>query len=140
MVSASAIQPRIELAPRSLVLAVGDAGAILAFVAVGEVRHATDPLSDPGLVLTAAAPFLLGWMVVGILGGFYTRSAVSSVRHAALKTTIGWGVAVLVGAAIRATPAVRGDSPLMFILVTFGFGGLAIVGWRVLATFGMDSS
>lgn len=133
MRTATFLRTRIDPAPLTAGLVVGDGLAILAFVTVGEFRHGADPLANPAIVLTAAAPFLVGWAVVAVLGGLYTPDAVTSVRRAASWTTPAWIVASLLGQAIRATDPIPGDTPLTFVLVALVFGGVAVVGWRVVA-------
>lgn len=127
------LRTRIDPSPLMAGLAVGDVVAILAFVTVGEFSHAADPLGNPELVLTTAAPFLVGWLVVAVLGRLYTHAAVATARRAAIRAAPAWIVGSLLGQAIRATEPVPGDAPLTFVLVTMLFGGFAVVGWRVIA-------
>jgi hypothetical protein len=127
------LRTRVEPVPSTLVLAVGDAAAIVAFIVAGEIQHNADPVGNPELVATGAAPFLLGWAVVAFFGGLYSRDAVASPRRAVSWAVPAWVVAVLLGHALRSTALFRGGTALSFVLVTMVVGGALLVGWRALA-------
>jgi hypothetical protein len=128
------LRTRVEPVPLTLGLAVGDAAAILAFVVAGEFQHNANPVANPELVATGAAPFLLGWAVVAFFGGLYTREAVASPRRAVSWAVPAWVVATLLGHGLRSTSLFRGGTAISFVLVTMAFGGALLIGWRILAS------
>lgn len=135
---ATTLRTRVEPVPSMAGLAVGDAAAILAFVAAGVVQHGGNPVGDPFRVLAAAGPFLVAWWLVAFLAGLYTRDAIASPRRALSWSLPAWILATLLGHAIRASEPVRGGTTLEFVLVTLAIGGLFVVGWRTLAAVLVD--
>jgi hypothetical protein len=127
------LRTRVDPIPLTLGLAVGDVAAILAFIVAGEFQHNADPVGNPALVATGAAPFLLAWTVVAFFGGLYTRDAVASPRRALSWAVPAWVVATLLGHALRSTELFRGGTAISFVLVTMAVGGVLLVGWRILA-------
>jgi len=128
------LRSRVDGRPLAAALAAGDVLALTAFIAVGTAHHGEQPLSSPGVVAGALAPFLLSWTLVALAAGLYTAGAVRSVRRTLVVTVPAWTVAVLVGQGLRATSLFEGGTSVAFVLVTVGVGGLAVIGWRVLAT------
>jgi hypothetical protein len=107
-------------------LAAADVATLLVLVTVGEIRHGVDVVGSPGQVLATAAPFLLGWFVVGALVGAYGDRAFAGGVDT-LKLTVGaWVGGVVVGLTLRGTSYLAGDSPLSFALVMTGLGALAL--------------
>ncbi len=132
------LRTRVEPVPLTVGLVVGDTAAILAFIVAGDIQHNADPLANLGFVVTGAAPFLLGWVVVAFFGGLYTRDAVATPRRAVSWAVPAWVVATLLGHALRSTELFRGGTALSFVLVTMAVGGLLLVGWRVLVALAVD--
>lgn len=132
------LRTRIDAVPRTAGLALGDAIAILAFVAAGVARHGGDPVGEPVGVLRAAAPFLVAWWLVAFIGGLYTRDAIASPRMALSWALPAWILATLLGHALRGTGPVPGGTTPAFVLVTLAVGGVLVVGWRVLAALVVD--
>ncbi|MFC7027763.1 DUF3054 domain-containing protein [Halomicroarcula sp. GCM10025324] len=126
---------RVELSSRTAALALGDVLAILVFVVAGEYSHGIDPFVNVGRVGGTVAPFLIGWGLVAIIGGFYaSRSRLSPGRTLA-ATFVGWVLAVVVAQLLRATEVFHGDAALTFALVSTFVGGTLLCLWRVVATF-----
>jgi len=128
----------IDPTPVTVMLALGDAAAIVAFAVAGAFSHAEDPIGNPGVVAAISAPFLLGWVAVAAVAGLYEREAVASVRTAAIRTVPAAVLGIGVGLALRATPWFRGGVAWTFVLVSVAVTGSLLVGWRLLAatTFG----
>jgi hypothetical protein len=133
MSTATYVRTRVDPEPFALGLAMGDAAAIVAFAAAGVTQHGGDPVGDPAHVLLVAAPFLIGWGLAAFLGGLYTRDAITSPRRALSWAIPAWVVATLLGHALRSTAVFQGGTELTFVLVTLAFGGVLVLGWRVLA-------
>jgi hypothetical protein len=132
------LRTRVDPIPSSVGLALGDVAAIMAFIVAGEYQHNADPLGNPELVVTAAAPFLLSWAVVAFFGGLYTRDAVASPRRAVSWAVPAWLVATLLSHALRSTSLFRGDTAVAFVLVTMAVGGVLVVGWRLAAAIALE--
>lgn len=130
----SSLRGRVEPSPITVALALGDLTAIGVFVVAGEMSHGYDPVTDAGRVAGTLTPFLVGWVLVSVAGGLYTRDAISSVRRAASMTVPAWAVAVVVAQSLRATPIFPGDVAVAFALVSFAVGGSLLLVWRLLAT------
>lgn len=139
MSTSTYLRSRVDVRPLAGALVAGDSLALAAFVVAGTIQHGEQPLSNPGVVASALAPFLLAWVAVAVLGGLYTADAVVSVRRALSWTVPAWIVAVLLGHGLRATPLFRGGTTVAFVLVTALVGGFLLVGWRLLAVVVLKS-
>lgn len=107
-----------------LPLAVGlDVGSVVFFVAAGRRTHDQDP-AITGLIETAA-PFLLGLLLAWIVARAW-RSP-ESVRMGLVI----WPLTVLFGMLLRNVVFDDGTA-LSFVIVTAGFLGLTLVGWRAV--------
>jgi hypothetical protein len=115
-------------------LAVGDLVALLAFLFVGTLRHATiDALTnDPTIYLFAAGPFVLGWLVCAPLIGAYSPGGGSALNSSLPLAIRSWIPATLIGLGIRvvALPG-RGAEPSFAIVMLVG-GTAVLVAWRLL--------
>lgn len=125
------VRPDVDPSPTAAALVVGDLVAIGAFVVAGEIEHGYHPVADAGRVAGTLAPFVLGWVLVGLAAGLFTSRAVESPLRAVLWTFGGWLVAVVVAQSLRATALFHGDAALTFALVSAGVGGLLLTGWRL---------
>lgn len=131
------VAARVEFSLRSLVLAVGDLVAILAFVLPGMERHGFPPLQYPMRALETFAPFLLGWLFAAFLGGLYTGDAIKNPRRVLSWTVPAWILALLVGHALRVV-AFHGGTGSTFFAITLAIGGGLGVTWRVVASLVVD--
>jgi hypothetical protein len=123
----------IDPTPATVVLAVGDAAAIVAFAVAGAFSHGEAPVENPGIVVAISVPFLIGWAVVAAVAGLYERDAVADPRTAAVRTVPAVLLGVGIGLALRATPWFRGGVAPTFVLVAVVVTGSLLLGWRVLA-------
>ncbi|GAB3412234.1 hypothetical protein GCM10027435_04690 [Haloparvum alkalitolerans] len=119
--------------PRStaVVAAVGDAAAISAFLGVGLLAHAINPIAFPRHAALTALPFLLAWAAVAPLGGVYARAVSTDLHATTLRVTVVWTATSLFGAGLRATPMLPGDAPATFVLVNVGIGLAFLLPWRL---------
>jgi hypothetical protein len=104
-----------------------DLACLAAFVAVGGRRH--DDLNEGfGWFLEVLWPIALGWAVVALLTGLYTRTGAG--MWIALLVTLFAGIAIT--QVIRYTVQ---DRPWIgiFTAVALGFIALTTFGWRALA-------
>lgn len=132
MSTASVLRSRFDASPLALGLAVGDLLGLTAFVVAGAIAHGEQPFQNPGVVVAALAPFLIGWAVVALPVGLYTADAVAHPWRVVRRTLPAWIVAVLLGHGLRATPVFRGGTAITFVVVTLLVGGALVVGWRFL--------
>ena len=135
MSTSTYLRSRVDVSPLAGVLVAGDVLALTTFVVAGTVHHGGQPFSNPSRVAGALAPFLLGWLIVAILAGLYTRDAVLSARRALSWTVPAWVLSVLVGHTLRLTSLFPGNTTVGFLVVTLLLGGTLVVGWRLLVTF-----
>ncbi|QSW98915.1 DUF3054 domain-containing protein [Haloterrigena alkaliphila] len=106
-----------------------DVGLVATLLVIGQLSHGTNPIDDPIPTLETIAPFVIGWLLVAVLVGFYTRR-LTSVTRAARVTSVTWLAAANVGLLLR--QSVFGETAAWpFPLVITGFGFLLLVGWRV---------
>jgi len=110
-----------------LLAPVLDLACLAAFVAVGGRRH--DDLNEGfGWFLEVLWPIVVGWAVIALLTGLYTRTGVG--MWVALFVTLFAGIAIT--QVIRYTVQ---DRPWIgiFTAVAIGFIGLTTFGWRGVA-------
>ncbi|WP_324661805.1 DUF3054 domain-containing protein [Haloarcula sediminis] len=135
---ATADRSRIDLSSKTALLAAGDLGAILLFVAVGEYTHGYNPLLDFGRVAGTFAPFLIGWLLVASAAGLYASDAPGTLANATLVTLLSWVAAVAIAQGLRATSVFHGGAALTFAVVSVLVGGLLLTLWRAGAALTID--
>jgi len=121
---------RLELSPRTALLAAGDLSAILLFVAVGEYTHGYNPLVDVGRVAGTYVPFLVGWLLVASAAGLYASDTAATLGRSLGLTLGSWTLAVVVAQALRATSVFHGDAAVTFAIVSVVIGGALLCCWR----------
>ena len=112
-------------------LAVGDLLSLITFAAVGRASH--DLIATQGAVLATlntAAPFMLAWLLVGMVLGMYRGTALYPLGRVLWRTLLAGAVAGPLGVAIRALWLRR---PIIwtFVLVAVATSTLALLVWRV---------
>jgi hypothetical protein len=120
---------RLEASRRTLVLAIGDAAAIALFVALGELRHGGSVAAG----VETLAQFGVGWLLAGVVAGVYGADALEDVRRALVQGVAAWVLDALVGQLIRLLSTPGSVVQPSFVLVSIGFGGLFVGGWRYVA-------
>lgn len=127
-------EDRLDVSRWTAVLAVGDLIALVAFIAAGQYHHAgTNPFLTPLRLLEGLAPFLIGWVVVAMIGGLYTHDALLGPRRMLSWSIPAWVFAAIIALALRSTALFYGDVTGLFPVVALGFGGIILVGWRTVA-------
>jgi hypothetical protein len=111
-------------------LALGDAGMLVGFAAIGRNSHgAAGGLAALGATLLTALPFLVAWFAVAPLVGAY-RPAVHRPAAAVRATLTAVLGAVPLGLLIRAIMLQRAI-PLSFALVSLAAIAAMLLCWRV---------
>lgn len=124
---------RLSLSPTTAVVVAGDLLCIGLFSTAGIIQHESGSLL--GRVPEVAAPFLLGWALVGLLAGVFSRQALATPREAAARAGVAWLGADLVGQALRSTSLFSGGFDPAFFLVSLFVTGLLLVAWRATASW-----
>lgn len=125
---------RLDRSRWTALLAVGDLLALTAFVAAGQYHHAgTNPFATPFRLLGGLAPFLIGWVVVALVGGLYTHDTLLGPRRMLSWAVPAWIVGAAIALALRATSVFPGNVVGLFPVVAIAFGGILLIGWRTVA-------
>lgn len=111
-------------------LFVGDVVLIVLIMGLGMIRHNEIPWEVPERAVLVIGPFVLAWLVVSYVMGAYTGDARRSTVDATENASGTWLVAALVGAGLRSSPYLPGNSPLTFVAVVVATGALALSLWR----------
>ncbi len=119
--------PRWELAA----LVLGDLLTLVVFAAVGGSFHGTLGAEGPFLrIMNTALPFMLAWLLVGMIVGLYQGTALYPVGRVAGRTLVAGFLAGPLGAAFRAVWLERPVS-WPFMWVATGFSAVGLVIWRL---------
>jgi hypothetical protein len=123
---------RIDAAATPLV--VVDVVALSAVLTYGVVNHnGIDYLtSATGGWLLTLVPFLLGWALVSPFIGAYSAGAAESAKAAIPLALRAWVPAAAIGFVLRASPAFQGGFEVIFGVVVFVAGGVALAAFRWL--------
>ncbi len=112
-------------------LALGDLIALVIFAAVGRASH--DLVATQGALratLNTAAPFMLAWLLVGMVLGMYHGTALYPLKRVLWRTGLAGVIAGPLGVAIRAL-WLRRPIIWVFMLVATATSTLALLVWRV---------
>lgn len=116
-----------------ILLLLGDLGAILLFVFLGQRDHDTTDPNNPLLgLLKAAFPLLMTWLVVALVGGAYPKADEMTLRRLLTRGLNAWLIAAPLGLMLRAFLFNRGGIPAVFMLLTLLVAGAFILLWRLL--------
>lgn len=127
------LRPRLPAYPAAALVLLGDALALLAFVAWGLWEHGLRAWAVPGHTLLTLAPFLLAWLALAPLCCLYQRPTLGSYRRTLALLVPGWVLVAVVGGLVRATRFFDGGTGLTFVLVNVTFGLVVLVPWRLAA-------
>ncbi|WP_436900892.1 DUF3054 domain-containing protein [Halovenus halobia] len=127
------VRARIPTTPTAAAVVLGDLLVLFAVFAYGQSRHGYLFWERPERTALIVAPFALGWLVCGLLAGLFVPEPVRQLSIGQLVGTVfaAWIGAVLIGGALRATEALPGNSPVVFLVVQVVFGALFLLPWRV---------
>lgn len=116
------------------ILLVGDLIAVLLFVYIGQRDHELVDVANPMWgVLKTSAFFIVPWVCAVIALKAWPRS--EGTRQFLAASLNAWLVAAPLGVLVRGYALGRAVEPLVFFLATYIFGGLFVLGWRVVFTF-----
>lgn len=115
---------------------LGDVLALSAFVFIGQVDHGLVDAANPLWgVLEQTLLFGAPWLAAGLwLGAF--RADEGNARAFLARSLTTWLVAAPLGLLLRSYVLGRAVVPTAFISATLFFGGLFVLGWRVLFVLG----
>lgn len=111
-------------------LFVGDVLLIVAVMSAGMLQHNEIPWQVPRRTALVIGPFLVSWLLVSYVMGAYTSDARRSVVDATESASGSWFVTALLGAGLRSTAFLPGNSPLTFVAVIVGAGAVTLSLWR----------
>lgn len=116
-----------------LLILLGDLIALLLFVYIGQRDHGLVDAENPlqGL-LWASWAFALAWVIAAALLRAMPDAATLSGRALLANGLNAWLVAAPLGVLLRAYFLGRAVIPTSFLAATLAFGGLFILGWRLL--------
>lgn len=132
---ATSVRRRFDPTPLTALVAAGDVLLIGLWILAGEIHHGVRPLEAPLFVLNTTVPYLIGWAVVALLGGMYTRDARSFPKRAVSWTVPAWATAVLIAQALLVLPVFHAGPALTFAVVSIAAGLVVLVPWRVAVAF-----
>jgi len=116
---------------RTLLLLAGDLVMLLLFIYIGQRDHELIDANSPVLgLLLPTAIFAIPWIISGILLGSYDTD--TSTRSFVARSLNTWLVAAPLAVWLRALVLGRAVVPTSFISAALGFGGLMILGWRLV--------
>jgi len=123
---------RIDAAAAPLVAV--DLLALSVILTYGVINHnGVDYLTtNTAAWLLTLVPFLIGWAVASVPIGAYSAGAAESAKAAVPLAVRAWVPAAIVGLALRASPVFSGGFSLVFGVVIFVTGGVALVAFRWL--------
>lgn len=103
---------------------------IAGLVLLGRVSHEGNPLAEPLASLETVTPFVVGWLVVALFAGVYSRGRPER-SHGFRLTTVAWIAAANVGLMIRGSPLFEGGTTWPFPVVITVTGLIVLLGWRL---------
>lgn len=130
MDSSSFLESRLDAA--AWPLAIGDFIILFAFLFLGILSHwpLDIVLASPEIILNAAGPFILGWIIAAPLIGAYSPGAISAPNSSVPLVVRSWVVAAILGFLIREFAIPSRGVTLDFALVML-VGGAVVLGiWR----------
>jgi hypothetical protein len=102
-----------------------DAGALVAFVAIGRANHHLH--GSGGWFLTVLWPFVVGWFAAAAATRLYTAGS-APWRRAGATCVLGVALALVLRAVVTGR-----STPVVFGIVALAFLSLATLGWRLVA-------
>ena len=116
-----------------LLILLGDLIALLLFVYIGQRDHGLVDAESPlqGL-LWASWAFALAWVIAAALLRALPDAATLSARSLLANGLNAWLVAAPLGVLLRAYFLGRAVIPTSFLAATLAFGGLFVLGWRLV--------
>lgn len=116
-----------------LILVLGDLVALLLFTYVGQRDHQMVNPENPVLgLLATGVNFILPWFIAGWLLDVFPDAEHFQPRSLLKQSLLAWLLAAPLGVLLRAYVLGRAVIPTMFMTAALGFGGLFVLGWRLI--------
>lgn len=116
-----------------LILSLGDFVMLALFVYIGQRDHdLVDPANPLWGVLQSTLVFAAPWALAGAWLGAFPAAADFAPRAFLSRSLNAWLVTALLGLLLRSAVLGRAVLPTVFVWATLGFGGLFVLGWRLL--------
>lgn len=131
----ASLRDRFDVSPATTLVAVGDLGAIAAFVLLGAVGAHGRPLGNVAGLAEAALPFVVGWVLASFLGSLYTTDARRSVVRAVSWTIPAWITAAVIAQLLRASPLLSDSFSWTLLAVSIVAGSALLVPWRAATAY-----
>lgn len=114
-------------------IAVGDIVVLLLFLLAGTLRHndLAAVQADPLIYVTAAGPFVLGWLICAPLIGAYSPGGGSAPNSSIPLAVRSWVPAVILGLVVRVAADFGGADPVFAAVMLVG-GAVVLSVWRYL--------
>lgn len=114
-------------------IAVGDLVVLLLFLLAGTLRHHTlaGVQADPLIYVSAAGPFVLGWLVCAPLIGAYSPGGGSAPNSSIPLAVRSWVPAAILGIIVRVGAGLGGADPIFAGVMLVG-GAVVLAVWRYL--------
>jgi len=114
-------------------IAVGDLVVLPLFLLAGTLRHwtVTQLQADPLIYVTAAGPFVLGWLVCAPLVGAYSPGGGSAPNSSIPLAVRSWVPAAVLAIAVRVGAGFGGADPIFAAVMLLG-GAVVLTVWRYL--------
>jgi hypothetical protein len=126
---------RIRLETRyrdaAMVLA-GDVIAVLLFVYIGQREHQLVDATNPIWGILKTSTFLVVPWVIAVIALRAWPGREAEIRPFLMASLNAWLVAAPLGVLVRGYALGRAVEPLAFVVATYVFGGLFLLGWRIL--------
>jgi FtsH-binding integral membrane protein len=114
--------------------------ALALFVFVGQRNHET-AVANPLLgVAQTTLPFIVPWLISAALLGAYHIDAREKPARFLARSLNAWLVAIPFALVFRAFLQNNVAIPTMFVITATGFGGLFLLGWRLLFLLSRQSA
>jgi len=126
--------------PVGWLLLVGDALALALFVFVGQRNHETLGANPLLGIAQTTLPFIAPWLVSALLLGAYRIDAREKMTRFLARSLNAWLVAIPFALVLRAFLLNSGTIQTMFVVTATGFGGMFLLGWRVLFLLARQSA
>jgi len=126
--------------PVGWLLLVGDALALALFVFVGQRNHETLGANPLLGIAQTTLPFIAPWLVSALILGAYRIDAREKMTRFLARSLNAWLVAIPFALVWRAFMLNSQTIQTMFVITATGFGGLFLLGWRVLFLLARQSA
>ena len=131
----TSLRQRVDPAPVTAAVALGDLLCIVVFVTVGaKYGHGIDPVTNTARVGSTVATFSIGWVIASVAAGAYSQSATQSMTIGVRRTVLAWCAGAIVAQVLRGTAFFPGNASVSFFLVSVAVGLALLVPWRVATT------